>query len=105
MLSIAKVIISEGEDLAGEPIYTESELIIRGLFAHGSTGTNFGVDRDVISLQASFTTFEDFPTNVKYLVVDGVKYSISGDPQRWVAPTNFKIKVGTVINLTRSING
>ena len=105
MLSKVRVIVSEGEDLAGEPIIVEGEVEVSGLLAHGSTGTDFGVDRDVISVQSTFITFEDFPEKAKYVVADGVKYSISGLPQRWVAPPNFRLKAGTIINLRRDFNG
>lgn len=105
MFSVVKVIISEGEDLAGEPVIVEGEIEVKGLLSHGSTGTNFGVDRDVISVQSTFITFEDFPDKAKYVLADGIKFSINGLPQKWVAPPNFRIKTGTIINLSRSFNG
>lgn len=105
LFSEVEVIISEGEDIAGEPIRVTDSVIIKGLFAHGSSATDFGVDRDIINSQATFITFELFPVKHLHLIADGVKYSISGKPQKWVAPSNFKLKTGTIVNLTRSENG
>lgn len=99
------MIISEGEDIAGDPINITDSVIIKGLFAHGSTATDFGVDRDIINSQATFITFEIFPVKHLYLLAQGIKYSISGNPQKWVAPSNFKLKTGTIVNLMRSENG
>lgn len=104
-LSEAEVIISESEDIAGEPISVTTKISIKGLLSHGSTGTNFSVDRDTISLQDTFITFDDFPKNAIYLYCNGFKYSISGIPQKWEAPKNFSIKTGTVVNLTKVLNG
>lgn len=105
LFSEVEVIISEGEDIAGEPIRVTESIVIKGLFAHGSTATDFGVDRDIINSQATFITFENFPESSLYLLADGIKYSISGKPQKWVAPSNFKLRTGTVVNLVRSENG
>lgn len=105
LFSEVEVVISDGEDIAGEPIRVTDSVTIKGLFAHGSTATDFGVDRDVINSQATFITFESFPDTSLYILAQGIKYSISGKPQKWVAPSNFKLKTGTIVNLTRSENG
>lgn len=93
-------------DAVGEPVHTVKIVSIVGLFSWGTSTTSFGVDRDILNEQATFTTFAEVESDrIKSVIINGKPFVLDGIPTRWESPPNFRLKTGIILNLKRSLNG
>lgn len=94
--------ISDGEDDYGVKKYIYIEREMDALVAWGSTGMDFGVDRNIMTTQATiYLTKDNAITNFSEVFIDGKKYIQDGEYITWDAPSNFNITTGQVVTVKR----
>lgn len=93
-----------GEDEYGNPIEEILTEILPALVGWGSTGTDFGVERDAVSSQGTiyFSNAVNIPNGTEF-VISGKKYRMTGEQTKWQTPEGWHLEAGAVIEIIRVV--
>lgn len=93
-----------GEDDYGNPIEEILTETIPALVGWGSTGTDFGIERDTVSSQGTiyFPNNINIPTGTEF-VISGRKYRMTGEQTKWQAPEGWGLETGSIIEIIRVV--
>lgn len=100
--ALVEIRTSIGEDENGNPEWATVQTEISCLIGWGSTGMEFGIERNVQSTQA--TLYCDTATVIpdgSSIIINGEKYRLDGEPLDWQAPQGFKIIPGKVVPIVK----
>jgi hypothetical protein len=104
-ITVKTKIKTENEDGYGLPIYAESSETFDALVGWGATGLDYGVDRNVMTTQA--TIYLPLTKRIEKgakIYIDGSLYRQDGEGVTWEAPQGWALSAGQVV-LIKKVEG
>lgn len=97
-----KTKIKTEDDEYGNPVYTSTTETFDALVGWGSTGMDYGVDRNVMTTQATvYLPPSRAITKGAEIYIDGSLYKQDGEGIVWTAPQGFSLQVGQVLPIKK----
>lgn len=95
--------MATGEDEYGNPLWVHREEDHKVLLAWGATGTDYGVERNILTTQATLY----FPETVSIplssvILINGSRFVLDGEQVTWNAPAGWSIQAGSIVQVKKA---